>query len=237
MNLEKWFWNVYAWLYMRLECLIPYRELIVAVLCAIGTLPKNPVILDAGCGAGALLKALSTKYPTAKLIGIDRSSGMCKRARARLPPGVTLHEDDLLSRLQSMKSASCHLIVSTNAYYALDDPEAFLRAAHRVLVPGGQLVLVNPYVPNQTLIWRAHLRGLWRTKGIVLAMKTCWNMPVYVLIIVINMVIALRAQKRRYHFTAPSELGRNVESAGFAVHATHKDLYGGTCCMIVASAV
>ncbi len=237
MDIEKWFWNVYAWLYMRLECLIPYRELIAAVLCAIDTLPKIPVILDAGCGAGALLEALSAKYPAAKLIGIDRSSGMCKRARARLPSGVTLHEDDLLSRLQSMESASCHLIVSTNAYYALDDPEAFLCAARRVLAPGGQLVLVNPYVPSQTLIWRAHLRGLWRTKGIALAIKTCWNMPAYMLIVAINVVIALRAQKRTYHFTAPSKLKCKIESAGFVVRAMHTDLYGGTCCMIVASAV
>ncbi|MBU1672435.1 MAG: class I SAM-dependent methyltransferase [Actinobacteria bacterium] len=40
-------------------------------------------VLDLGCGTGNLLAVLADRFPAARLVGVDPSSGMLERCRAR----------------------------------------------------------------------------------------------------------------------------------------------------------
>jgi SAM-dependent methyltransferase len=59
-------------------------EAMVAEVCRPLGLTGTENILDCGCGAGAFLKVLSTRYPGLKFTGLDYSPPLVKRARERL---------------------------------------------------------------------------------------------------------------------------------------------------------
>lgn len=92
-------------------------------------------ILDAGCGTGLcgpLLKPMATK-----LVGVDLSSGMVDKARARGVYGELVVQE--LSEFMRSRPAAFNVVVSadTLCYFgALEEP---LAAAHRCLRPHGIL--------------------------------------------------------------------------------------------------
>ncbi len=53
-------------------------------------LPNNPTILDLGCGTGYQLRLLKERYPEARLIGLDASEAMLKKAHQKVGDKVTL---------------------------------------------------------------------------------------------------------------------------------------------------
>lgn len=108
-----------------------------AVLAALGPVAGRRV-LDAGCGPGLYAAALLSGG--AEVVGFDASSAMVDLARTRL--GTQAHIDlaELGAALpyadQSFDLAVCALAI----HYVKDRPAAFAEL-HRVLRPGGALVV------------------------------------------------------------------------------------------------
>lgn len=100
-------------------------------------------VLDLGCGTGILATRARSALAGTPVIGCDFSRGMLARAAARDPRGVWVQGDAL--RLP-FRDASFDAAVSTEAFHWFPDPNAALRELHRVLGPGGHLLLsiVNP---------------------------------------------------------------------------------------------
>ena len=98
-------------------------------------------LLDVGCGTGALLEALSTSVPNAKLSGVDPSPEMLEMARRRLGEAVLLEQ----SHAESLpfSDASFDVVVSTNAFHYFRNPLGALEEMARVLRPNGRLVLTD----------------------------------------------------------------------------------------------
>ncbi len=98
-------------------------------------------VLDVGCGTGVLLEQLRRRTPAAQCLGVDATMGMLARARARLGSDVLLIESS--GDALPLADRSVHAVVSTSAlHYMADAPGAF-REMHRVLAPGGTLVVVD----------------------------------------------------------------------------------------------
>ncbi|QJR35458.1 class I SAM-dependent methyltransferase [Gemmatimonas groenlandica] len=104
-------------------------------------LTPNEWLLDVGCGTGALLEQLHRRAPSARLIGVDATVGMLLRARARLAPAVLLVEST--GEALPLADASVQSVVSTSALHYMEDAPRALREMHRVLAPGGRLVIVD----------------------------------------------------------------------------------------------
>jgi ubiquinone/menaquinone biosynthesis C-methylase UbiE len=106
-------------------------------------------VLDAGCGAGGLIRHLQQWDPAWRITGIDRSPVACGLARARCRASIVEGSVTALP----MDAAAFDAIISADVLYELDEPAAALREFHRCLRPAGWIV-VN--VPAYRWLWSYH---------------------------------------------------------------------------------
>jgi ubiquinone/menaquinone biosynthesis C-methylase UbiE len=106
-------------------------------------LPQNPAgrLLDIGCGTGAFLLAVTMRHPEMDIAGVDVSTDMLDVARRRLPESAILRvaSADTLP----FPDGSFDIVVTTSAFHFFRVPDAALREIHRVLRPGGALVVTD----------------------------------------------------------------------------------------------
>ncbi|HSS35607.1 MAG TPA: methyltransferase domain-containing protein [Patescibacteria group bacterium] len=119
-------------------------------------------VLDVGTGAGLLAIEAVERWPTARVVGVDASTGMlgvaASQADARLRPAdrgrLELVAADA-ARLP-FPAAAFDLVVSSFVLQLVVDRGAALREIHRVLRPGGRLATVTwllgtdePFEPDE----------------------------------------------------------------------------------------
>ena len=92
------------------------------------------VIVDVGCGTGALTAALAAK--AARVIGIDASPDMIAQAHARQPEREFL----VMDACDMPWQGSVDALFSNAALHWIENQEALAAAMARVLRPGGLLV-------------------------------------------------------------------------------------------------
>ena len=105
-------------------------------LLAINRVPAERV-LELGCGSGILLKELKAR--SRFVVGFDVSPDMMQMARPLGAPLVTGNGSVLPFRDASFDLVSCRGVL-----HHLPDVPAALREIHRVLRPGGELILSEP---------------------------------------------------------------------------------------------
>jgi arsenite methyltransferase len=103
-------------------------------------------VLDIGSGPGLLAAEMAKEVgPSGAVEGIDSSESMLAIARRRQPPDgaspVRFARADAIAL--PFAPDSFDAAVSTQVYEYVDDVAAALRAAHRVLRPGGRLVILD----------------------------------------------------------------------------------------------
>ncbi|HLF00029.1 MAG TPA: class I SAM-dependent methyltransferase [Gaiellaceae bacterium] len=107
-------------------------------------------VLDIGTGTGALLRELvASGARPEKVVGVDASTRMLERARsAKLPGEWRLEQAD--ARKLPFADESFSLVFASYVLNVLSDEDgtAVLREVHRVLAPGGRLVVVSPVAPS-----------------------------------------------------------------------------------------
>ena len=102
--------------------------------------PGNKVVADIGCGTGRhWAKILS--YRPARLVGYDVSPGMLDILQKKYPQAEThLLQGGLLSELSA---GTVDLVLSTLTIAHIPDITAALKEWHRILKPGGDLIITD----------------------------------------------------------------------------------------------
>ncbi len=128
------------------------REFELAVLRSL--VPRDWTVADLGCGTGAFTAELARSG--ARVVGVDQSAAMLKVARraTRDLPNVELHQASLEAVPLPDRSCDAALLLLVLSYVAAVEP--VLREAHRVLAPGGRLVVVDAY-PHEDESFRRRL--------------------------------------------------------------------------------
>jgi len=110
-------------------------------------------VLDVGTGTGALLRELAASGARpGRVVGIDASTRMLERTRsAELPGEWRLEQAD--ARKLPFGDESFSLVFASYLLNVLSDEDSttVLREVHRVLVPGGRLVVITPVAPSSRL--------------------------------------------------------------------------------------
>jgi SAM-dependent methyltransferase len=106
-------------------------------------------VLDVGCGAGWLSRMLSERVPEGRVVGMDISDEMVRRARKKhVALDNTMFVIGSVDEIPWDANFFTHAISIESAYY-WPDPARGLREIHRVLREGGSAwILINYYRDN-----------------------------------------------------------------------------------------
>ena len=131
-------------------------------------LPRNPRVLDIGCGTGSLLRALSPRV--GKSVGVDVSRGMIEEAKKNATPNLSFETID--GPALPFEDASFDIVVSFLSFRYLDwDP--IVREIARVLTPRGRLIVVDMVEkPWELRVAPMLVRGLARSMKSKLTLGT-----------------------------------------------------------------
>ncbi|MGI8436170.1 MAG: class I SAM-dependent methyltransferase [Chthoniobacterales bacterium] len=200
-----------------------YQSLRAHVIQSIPTLPPHFALLDDGCGAGGMLARIHSLFPKARLAGIDLSETALACTRARFTGAELL----LASANQlPFPDATFDVVLSLDvlAFRGVDELGA-LREMHRVLQPGGTLLVNVPAFAflrgshdaavNQTRRYtRPQLDGLLTRAGFASARSTYWNMSLLPAVAAVRWASRSRADEHEVR----SDLLRKKSAANGLLH-------------------
>lgn len=133
--------------------------------CVVNDTESSPalIVVDLGCGTGALAASYALAHPEARVIATDRSAAAAASARATMAANgvadrVTVMHDDAASELAD---ASADLVLLNPPFHLGSSVHTgaatrLFEAAARILRPGGELVTVF----NSSLAYRGELTRL-----------------------------------------------------------------------------
>jgi len=111
-------------------------------------------LLEVGCGNGRMLEELAALGW--QVAGVETDPAAVCAARQR---GLEVHAGDLATA--AFPAASCDLVLLMHVIEHVPDPRDLLRECHRVLRPGGRLVVATPSIDSRGLRrFGRHWRGL-----------------------------------------------------------------------------
>jgi ubiquinone/menaquinone biosynthesis C-methylase UbiE len=106
-------------------------------------LPEKARVLEVGCGNGATTRLLMTHLDPSELVGIDPAEGLIEMAHEAFSneQRASFHVGDAVETGEP--DSFFDLVVAHTVFSHLPDPTNALAEAHRVLKPGGQLVVFD----------------------------------------------------------------------------------------------
>jgi ubiquinone/menaquinone biosynthesis C-methylase UbiE len=108
-------------------------------------------MLDVGCGTGTLVNLLATLDEIELLVGLDYSPVMVRRLAEKIagsPHRSKLHAVVADSERLPFADQSFDVLTCCNSFHHYPHQAAVIRGFHRVLKPGGLLILVDGFRDN-----------------------------------------------------------------------------------------
>ena len=215
------FWRRYFKVYDVLNLLPTYRQLLSDVCQELGA-KQGDLVLDAGSGTGNL--ALRIGEAGSQVVALDYCREALERHRSK-DNHCSLILADLTRGLPFIDDCF-DKIASNNVLYSLsaDDQRDTLKELHRVLRPGGKIVLANPRAKQNPLrvslnVIADNIRadGLWTT-----ARKMAALMPDMIKMAYYNRKLRMESQ---HHTFEREEQRALLEDVGFCLVSETKLVY------------
>lgn len=126
------------------------RKLYPVLLSQLDQIPHQS-ILDVGCGTGALLERIISRWPGTSCTGLDLSPKMVTAAREKLGSRAQVIQADAESL--PLPDSTFDVVVCNDSFHHYPNPETVLAEISRVMQPGGVFLLGDTTAP-------AGLRGI-----------------------------------------------------------------------------
>lgn len=109
----------------------------------VSSLEKGATVVDLGAGPGILALELHKLWPEARIICVDPSPTMLKICEENATKAGVKNLETRSGRAEAIpiESESVTLVVSESSLHEWADPKLAFTEIHRILVPGGKLVL------------------------------------------------------------------------------------------------
>lgn len=167
--------------------------------------PQSPfALLDAGCGTGGMLARVRRHFPAAGLTGLDYSACALELTERR-QTGAKLVQGS--ADLLPFDAAEFDVVLSLDVLvlHGIDDAKA-VREMHRVLRPGGELIInlaafdflrgSHDAATNMARRYtRPQLRLLLRDAGFTIQKSSYWNMSLMPVVAAIRWASRGKARK------------------------------------------
>jgi ubiquinone/menaquinone biosynthesis C-methylase UbiE len=102
-------------------------------------------VLDLACGTGIVARLATERIgPAGTIAGLDINPGMLAVARAAAPPTAAIAWHQAPADATALPDSAFDVVVCQMGLQFFADKAAALREAHRVLAPGGRIVLNAP---------------------------------------------------------------------------------------------
>jgi ubiquinone/menaquinone biosynthesis C-methylase UbiE len=154
---QRWFFDRWSRIYdlppVQWATYWPIHDAILRELRRIGCYR----ILDVGCGTGQLAARIVRELPECDVTGCDFSRGMLEHASARNVRVRWVQGD--AGRLP-FRSGAFDAIVSTEAFHWFPDQDRALAEFHRVLAPGGRVMVALVNAPSSLVAHALHAGSL-----------------------------------------------------------------------------
>ena len=108
-------------------------------------------LLDAGCGTGAMLGMFKKDFHDKNYTGIDLSKKMIETAKRKKLDGVHFVAGDCENLPFSENSFD--VVTCSMSFHHYPNPKNFFRSLHRVLRPGGRLILRDMASKSKVMMW------------------------------------------------------------------------------------
>jgi len=114
-----------------------------SLLLELAAIQPGERVLDVACGTGAVARlAVQDVGPTGQVVGLDLNPAMLAVARTvSLPPGASVRWQEGSADALPFAAAAFEVVCCQQGLQFFPDRGAALREMHRVLVPGGRVVL------------------------------------------------------------------------------------------------
>lgn len=112
-------------------------------LVALAALRPGERVLDVACGSGLVTRLVAPEVgPTGQVTGLDINAGMLDVARSLPPaPGASIKWVEGSAVAMDLTDASFDVVLCQQGLQFFPDKPAAVREMHRVLAPGGRVVL------------------------------------------------------------------------------------------------
>jgi 2-polyprenyl-3-methyl-5-hydroxy-6-metoxy-1,4-benzoquinol methylase len=173
-------------------------------------------VLDLGCGPGNF--SLMLAEAGFSVVGVDAYAPLItlaqeKRRAQRLSNLAFKHGD--LVRGEPFPPEQFDQVINVHFLYAHPDPAAVLRAAYRVLKPGGHAIFVN--LTRRVAVW-ATLRDMFARHGLVAALNTLlWVLP--------NTIFETVRRQTGPHYWDEQRMTDQLRGAGFELVALRRTFF------------
>jgi MPBQ/MSBQ methyltransferase len=112
---------------------------------------ESPRILDMGCGLGATLRSIARQLPAARLYGItlvpwQLEQGSVLNQAGNVTKNIALTLGDYQHTAYASEWFDAAYAIESSCYAAGANKAAFLREAHRLLRPGGRIVVADGFL-------------------------------------------------------------------------------------------
>jgi ArsR family transcriptional regulator len=124
----------------------------------LGLLPDHWTVGDLGCGTGVLIAALAPHVR--RVIGVDGSGEMLAAARGRVAGFDNVELQAGLLEALPIETGTLDAAVMMLVLHHLPSPVPALSEAHRVLKPGGRLLIVD-MAPHEHEEYRQQMGHVW----------------------------------------------------------------------------
>jgi ubiquinone/menaquinone biosynthesis C-methylase UbiE len=114
---------------------------------------RNPaVVVDVGCGTGALSIPIAARLPSARVIGVDGDPQVLDIARGK-PGAEAVEWNEGLAGALRLKAGEADVVVTSLVLHHLpvQTKREMLSEAHRVLRPGGRLIVADWAAPQDVV--------------------------------------------------------------------------------------